>query len=69
MENAGGQEKVKMKMSLLSSVNMDEMGRKVKVATTWKKWGQESMSGDPNWHFDTLKSPDLGQGSFGQKHL
>ena len=48
MENAGGQEKVKMKMSLLSSVNMDEMGRKVKVGTTWKKCGQESMRGDPN---------------------
>ena len=59
---------VNIKMSLVS-VSMEEMGRKVKVATTWKKCGQESMSGDPNWHFDTLKSPDLGQGSFGQKHL
>ena len=38
---------VNIKMSLVS-VSMEEMGRKVKVATTWKKCGQESMRGDPN---------------------
>ena len=27
------------------------------------------MRGEPNWHFDTLKRPDGGQGSRGQKHL
>ena len=36
---------------------------------TWKKWGQESMRGEPNWHLDTLNRPDGGQGSRGQKHL
>ena len=37
--------------------------------STWKKWGQESMRGEPNWHLDTLNRPDGGQGSRGQKHL